>query len=178
MSNEYREWAKKNKICTNCFREKAFNGRTMCPECLDKNKERSEKTRTEASKEQRRKYIKRKRDLCVAFGICRECLKRHSVKGESKCLDCKVKQVKRNEAKRDKDKVKRNFRTQLSLCYFCGEKAIEGKKTCQKHYEIAGNNLKGFNRDNSKHIWRQIQSGEIKNLQHFIKLKGLPLSRG
>ena len=73
-TKEYREWAKSNGICINCYKERTWNGRTMCPECLDKNKECSERTRSETSKEQRRRYIKRKRNLCIAFGVCRECM--------------------------------------------------------------------------------------------------------
>lgn len=52
--NEYREWAKEKRLCVNCFQEKALEGRTMCAECLDKHKERCERTRSEKSKEQRR----------------------------------------------------------------------------------------------------------------------------
>lgn len=51
--NEYREWAKEKGLCVNCLKEKALKGRTMCAECLDKHKERCEKTRSEKSKEQR-----------------------------------------------------------------------------------------------------------------------------
>ena len=60
MTNEYREWYKKHHICENCGKEKAWKNTTMCPECLEKNKIRSEKTRSEESKEQRRKYVKKK----------------------------------------------------------------------------------------------------------------------
>lgn len=164
---EYRELAKKVGCCTSCFKEKCWQGRTMCPKCLDKNKESSERTRSETSKEQRRRYVKRKRDLCVAYSICRECMcKKATVK--LKCIECHVKELKR----RDKNRkgVKRNMRAELGLCYFCGEFAINGKKTCSKHFKIQGDKFKKWhneNRDNSNHIWRKIQSGEVKNIQHY-----------
>ena len=160
MINEYRKWAKAKGICVNCLNEKAWNGRTMCPECLDKHKERCERSRSEASREQRRKYIKRKRELCIAFGVCRECFKR-DVKVRNKCLECYVKQVKRNKAKVN---IPRERRIGLGLCYFCGNEVIEGKKVCEKHYKIIYNNLSKANKDNSNHIWRKLKNAEVKKV--------------
>ena len=97
MTNEYREWYKKHHICENCGKEKAWKNTTMCPECLEKHKIRSEKTRSEESKEQRRKYVKRKRELCIAFGICRECMKRPVIKGKLKCIECYAKEKQRSK---------------------------------------------------------------------------------
>lgn len=168
--NEYREWAKSRGICTNCYKEKAWNGRQMCAECLGKTQERSEATRSLSSKEQRKKYTKRKRDLCIAFGICRECLKRKSTIG-LKCTECHVKEIKRRRKNR-KD-IPRNMRAELGLCYFCGNKVIAGKKTCPKCYEIQSLKLKLWNskyRDNSTHIWRKIQCVEIENIKYRFKI--------
>ena len=170
MINEYKEWYKSKGICINCGKERAWSGRLMCPECLDKTKINSERTRTEESKEQRKKYIKRKRELCVAFGICRECLKKETKVGQ-KCLECYVKEVKRNEAKRTK--VKKNMRVELGLCYFCGQPTEDGHKTCKKHHIIMANNLSKASRDNSGHYWRKIQSGEVKVVQYKKKLLGV-----
>ena len=160
---EYRNWAIKNNICIRCYKEKAWNGRQMCPECLYKAQECSEKTRSESSKEQRRKYIKRKRELCIAFGVCRECLKRKATVG-LKCLECHIKEVKRNENRRTK--VPRNIRIELKLCYFCGKPAIEGNKVCEKHYEVYSKNILKSKHDTSNHVWRKIQSSEIKYLKY------------
>ena len=76
MSSEEREWYKLKGICTCCRKELAMINRTMCPECLDKTKENSERTRSTESKEQRKEYVKKKRQQCIENGICRECLKR------------------------------------------------------------------------------------------------------
>lgn len=171
--NEYRQWLKDNGYCINCGKEKAFEDRIMCPECLDKNKECSERTRSENSKEQRRRYIKRKRDLCIAFGVCRECLKKPAKVGV-KCLECHVKEVQR----RDKNRkyVRRDIRVELGLCYFCGDVAIDGKRTCEKHLQLQGDKLRKWHiesRNNRNHIWRKIQAGEIENLRHYYKVNGL-----
>lgn len=163
-TKEYREWAKSKGICINCCKERAWNGRQMCAECLDKAKARSERTRSNQSKHQRYKYIKRKRELCIAFGICRECLNKPATCGK-KCIECKAKEIKRNNRKRKE--VPRNMRVELGLCYFCGDKAIKGKGSCEKHHKIVSNNLKKWERNNSKHIWRTIQGMEINIIRSF-----------
>ena len=160
MGNEYREWLKSKGICVNCCSEKVWNNTTMCIECLDKHKERCEKSRSEASRVQRRKYIKRKRELCIAFGVCRDCFKR-DVKVGKMCLECYVKQVKRNNKRKN---IPREKRINLGLCYFCGDKVIEGKKVCEKHYKVMCNNLSKADKDNSTHIWRKLKDAEVKKV--------------
>ena len=163
MTNEYREWYKKHHICANCGKEKAWKNTTMCPECLEKHKIRCEKTRSEESKEQRRKYVKRKRELCIAFGICRECMKRPVVKGKLKCIECYAKEKQRNKRKSDK-KVARDIRINMGLCYFCGKPVEQGYKTCKKHHRICADNLGKASRDNSNHIWRRFTKAEIDKI--------------
>jgi hypothetical protein len=176
--NEYREWAKEKGLCVNCLKEKALKGRTMCAECLDKHKERCEKTRSEKSKEQRRKYIKRKRDLCIAFGICRECLKREAKIG-NKCLECHVKEIKRNRNRTIQKTVPRSLRVEVGLCYICGQKVLEGKKLCEKHYKIACKNIeKGRNSVNlQEHYWRKLDSAYVKR-NHFYKEQNKKMIEG
>jgi hypothetical protein len=161
----YREWLKENGFCVNCCIEKTWNNTTMCIECLDKHKERCEITRSESSKMQRKLYLKRKRELCVAFGVCRECLKRDAKAGK-RCVDCSIKTKKRY---REKGILPRSVRVELGLCYFCGEKAMTGWKTCEKHKKTMGDNLKSWDRDNTNHPWRKIQSAEVKKIKHFKK---------
>lgn len=168
MTNSYKQWLKNKGYCINCCKEKAFEGRTMCPDCLDKNKERAERTRSEKSKEQRRKYIKRKRELCIAFGVCRECFKRTAKVG-LKCTECYAKEINRRE--RNRKTVKRNMRTELGLCYFCGKQSVKGYKTCKIHLKLQGDKLKKWhsnNRDNSNHYWRRVQSAEIEKIRQYF----------
>lgn len=170
MTKEDYKWFKDRKICTQCRKEKVYQNKTMCIECLDKIKEMSEKYRSQKSKEQRKKYIKRKRELCIAFGVCRECLKKPAKVG-LKCTECYAKELQRRE--RNRKTVKRNIRVELGLCYFCGDPVVEGKRTCKKHLQLQGNKFKKWhneNRDNSNHIWRKIQAGEVRNIQHYRKM--------
>lgn len=114
----------------------------------------SEKQRTEISKEQRRNYVKRKRELCVAFGICRECLCREATQNKY-CLECFVKMRKRNNARR-KD-IHRAERISYGLCYFCGKPTEEGFKTCKEHHRMQAEKILKTNyQDNSEHIWRKL----------------------
>ena len=151
---------KERGLCVQCG-SLAVTGKTMCPECLDKAQESSERTRSEASKEQRRKYVAEKRKRCIERGICRECLKRNATVGKY-CLECYVKRH-RNKGS------KRAIWQSLGRCYFCGAEVEEGYKTCEKHRKIMAANISKWNRDNSNHIWRRIQAGEVKNIQHWCK---------
>ena len=163
------ELLKKMRICVECGKEDAWNGKTKCLQCLHSTKEASEKTRSNESKEQRKIYLSRKRELCIAFGICRECLTREVVEGKMRCNRCIVKQKVRYS---NKTKLKREERTSLGLCYFCGDTAIEGKKTCLKHYEITSNNLKKWNRDNKNHIWRSLDRANVIRVQKRKQTRG------
>lgn len=157
--NRY-DYLKFRGICVLCGKEKVWEDTTMCIECLDKHKERCEKTRSEASKEQRRKYVKRKRNLCIAFGICRECFKRE-VKVGLKCIECHAKEINRNKKRRTE--IPREIRPELKMCYFCGEPVKKGKKVCEKHYNICCKNIaKGYGKDNSNHYWRKVETASVK----------------
>jgi len=113
----------------------------------------TERTRTENSKQQRKEYLKKKREICIAFGVCRDCLSRDAVKGNY-CLECYIKNKKRNEAKR-KD-IARYDRASYGLCYFCGKPVEPGQKTCKEHHEIMAGNVKRTDYSNNKnHIWRK-----------------------
>lgn len=113
----------------------------------------SERTRTNKSRQQRREYMRRKREICIAFGVCRECMCRTAANGNY-CLECYVKIRNRSEAKRNG--IHRAERTSFGLCYFCGEPAEKGFKTCAKHHFVAANNLSGTDyQDNKSHPWRK-----------------------
>lgn len=114
----------------------------------------SENQRTETSKEQRRGYSKRKRELCIAFGICRECMCREATQNKY-CLECFVKMRKRNNARR-KD-IHRAERISYGLCYFCGKPTEEGFGTCKKHHMLQAKKISNANyQDNQNHIWRKL----------------------
>ena len=105
-SIELYKWYKSKGICTKCGTNKSKPGNTMCFDCADKSNQRSQDYyHNKMSKEQynrRLAYNKRKRELCVAFGLCRDCLKRDATKGKY-CLDCYIKYTRRNKKKSELD---------------------------------------------------------------------------
>lgn len=115
-----------------------------------------ERTRTRKSKQQRREYLKKKREICIAFGVCRECLSKDIVKGNY-CLECYVKNKKRNEAKRKG--IARYDRVSYGLCYFCGKPVESGYKTCTECHEIMADNITHTDySDNKSHVWRKLNN--------------------
>lgn len=80
--------------------------------------------RSEASREQRKAYLKRRREICIAFGVCRECMARDALPGIFRCERCVEK------AKTDA-KAYRQWYKDKGICTGCREhQAIEGKTIC------------------------------------------------
>lgn len=113
----------------------------------------TESHRTEKSREQRRNYVKRKREICIAFGVCRECMAKDAVVGNY-CVECFVKNKRRNELKR-KD-FPRSERPAYGKCYFCGKPVERGFKTCKKCHENIKERVMNRKINNSGHIWRNM----------------------
>jgi predicted amidophosphoribosyltransferase len=74
-NNEEYKFYKERGICVLCRKELAAIGRVSCPECLDKQKERSKKQWIE-NKDKLKLQRKRYDDLHIAFGICVRCHKK------------------------------------------------------------------------------------------------------
>lgn len=80
--------------------------------------------RSEASRQQRKAYIKRKREICIALGVCRECMCRDALPGIKRCLECDTKGKARN-------KEDRKWYKDKGICTECKEHpAMEGKTIC------------------------------------------------
>lgn len=83
--------------------------------------------RSKTSREQRKAYLKRKREICIAFGVCRECLARDAEKGLY-CTKCYQKM-------KDRTIPKRELYVELGLCTKCGGKRVDGYKLCERCLE-------------------------------------------
>lgn len=80
--------------------------------------------RSEASREQRKAYMKRKREICIAFSVCRECMASDALPGTKKCKECTEKGLNRN--KKDREWYKDN-----GICTKCRRHLVmEGKTIC------------------------------------------------
>ena len=157
-NKELYNWYKSKGICTKCGTNKAKPGGTMCFDCADKDIERSQdyyyNKMTEDQYKKRLAYNKRKRELCVAFGLCRDCLKRDAVKGKF-CLECYLKAQRRNKKKSEGDVI-RSERVEYGLCYFCGKPVLEGKKTCPDCYNNRKLSILKNKHNNTQHSWRGV----------------------
>lgn len=160
-NKELYNWYKSKGICTKCGTNKVKKGCTMCWDCAEKSNMRSQNyyhsKMTEDQYKRRLNYNRRKRELCVAFGICRDCLKRDAIKGRF-CLECYIKAQRRNMKKREGE-IQRTERVDYGLCYFCGKPVIEGKKTCPTCYENRKINVLTVKYDNINHSWRDVVNG-------------------
>ena len=152
---ELYEWYKSKNICTKCGTNKVKPGCTMCWDCAEKSNIQSQNyyhnKMTEDQYKRKIAYNKRKRELCVAFGLCRDCLKRDAVKGKF-CLECYIKYTRRNK-KKSEAAISRTLRVEYGLCYFCGKEVKPGKKTCPDCYNNRKITMLKNKFDNINHVW-------------------------
>ena len=89
-------------------------------------------------------------------GLCVDCGINPAVTGRTRCYECRIRNE-RNNLKRVK-KGRELWRSN-GKCYFCGEPALPGKKTCQRHYEIAVKSLSyAWNSTKSKEHQRKVSN--------------------
>lgn len=153
---EARGLCKARGICVMCRKAKAKTGRTMCLDCLDQVKITSEWNRSQESKDHRRAYNKKKVDLCVALGVCRNCQRRDAVHGQV-CEVCK--------SKRDVkalSKSKKALRQYLQTCTICGNKRVEGYRVCQRCLSVRRENLVKARNKCDRTYWKSLQTFEVR----------------
>lgn len=156
--SETYSWYKQKGICIKCRSEKAEPGKTMCLMCSTDDNERSKKyyhnKMSEEQKKNKRRKNNRKRDICVALGVCRNCLKKDATQGQF-CLECYIKHKLRNKNIREKKQlISRSERVSNGQCYFCGQPVVEGKRTCIKCLNIRQECIKSNKYNNNQHVWR------------------------
>lgn len=146
-----------NKDCFNCQYKDCINDDIyrVCksPEAI------------EHRKHYQRMHAKRKREEAKTKGVCIVCQKKKSSHG-SKCYECYIRQKRYD---RNKYNSEREIWRQKGLCYFCGKQPMEGKKTCEIHYNILLKNIKKCNEsENTKKA--QADFGRLnRNLGNYSK---------
>lgn len=124
------EWAKARGLCTQCMKERAAKGRTMCLVCLSVSAERNAKcnakldefTRNERKAKNREKmrnlYQERRKN-----GQCTRCGK--PADGKSFCNECRLK---RRRGYMERRTIKPEWQ-----CKKCDEPSVDGYCFCEKH---------------------------------------------
>lgn len=118
-------------ICVECKTRDAQKGRARCEMCAAKNAERSYRIKPstgtlEKNRERYQRYIE--------HGLCPKCSGRHKLEdGYRSCRFCRN-YAKENQ-KKNSNSISIQIRQEEGICRFCDEKALSGKRTCQKHYE-------------------------------------------
>jgi hypothetical protein len=131
---EMYEWYKGHGICPQCRIQDAEPGKTLCFDCLEKARVRANKYNKkhvkEKSQRDRERYYKRKEE-----GRCVKCGK-PSLKG-TLCVECAVKNNRRGNERNHKEGkcFPDGLRTELGICKWCNEKAVDGSIYCEKHLE-------------------------------------------
>lgn len=147
MTKEDYQNYKDNHVCPQCGMRKAAPGKVRCEICLAQNAksaQRKRDSRTESEKEalnmRRRTYFNNLKENRRINGLCIWCGKPVSKSSKCFCIDCKIKNQRRNEAR--KSGVPRSERHLYGICYRCGKNhVIDGKKLCQSCYEKNINSL-------------------------------------
>ena len=151
-----------NMDCFNCVFPDCVNDRVYPESNLYKN-------RPEEQKQYQKEYARKKRQEAKEKGFCIICRKKPATKG-AKCYECFLRQKRHDKSKYDgrREEWKRN-----GLCYFCGEKCVEDKKVCEKHYKYLiknidicnqSENTKRSQKDFKEYYWK---SRGRKNEQSF-----------
>lgn len=132
-------------VCAKCGKNPPKPNRAKCFDCLEKeaqNRRNRLLNETEDERKQRlermRLYNQRSRRKAKEDGKCINCKKPLSVNSECFCIDCRVKNQRKNDRK--KDGIDRSERKQYGRCYICNKVADKGR-LCLDCYERACNNL-------------------------------------
>ena len=142
-SQELYIWYKEMGICPQCGTNKASPHRVRCEECLIKNAESSEKQRQKKSqtirKQKHKSYIRSLRQSRKESGLCVWCGKPICSSSTVFCIDCKIKNQRRNEQR--KIGIERSERPSYGFCYTCGEPLNRTGRVCKKCAEMMTDNL-------------------------------------
>lgn len=152
--NETRKWYQQNGICPRCKKEKLYGDEKQCLECNAKSYEKVVKSRDrDHYNETHREWSKRTHHEAISKGICTRCRKRKADHGYKTCGICRAKDAEKKRL-RNVDKITREEKAELGLCYWCMEPVKPGYKTCQRCYDRCVENSRKADRSN--HIWRSM----------------------
>jgi hypothetical protein len=167
------KFLKSRRICTKCGKRKAVNNVTYCEYCLEKdvikNAKYREKNR-ETLRQKNKERMKNLRDKRKQNGECTDCGNKLNLlldgKNVAKCKKCRTyhkNYIAKRRSEIEKEYITKEERVKAKLCLYCNSKAIENKKLCEKHFNIALENLSKADKG-SDHIWRKHDNANIKKI--------------
>lgn len=140
VGRETRNKLREMGFCPCCGSRKIYENEKYCDICTERDRELHQKYREENRESDRlrhRNYMRNRYKQKTENGYCPRCGSRKPLAGKTLCPVCSKKDMERyyhNSTRSTKEQ--RDFWKENGFCYQCGEKAIEGKKLCQKHYDI------------------------------------------
>lgn len=140
-------WYKSHGICTSCGANDAWKGHVLCLECRMKAISRREDKPQKLSTEQKynhEQHQKRRREILIAFGVCKVCGKRNAREGRVTCEICSAKYNNKRREKLHQTGVTtpREVLSDGSRCAICGADELKkGYKVCEKCYPALRDNM-------------------------------------
>lgn len=120
-------------LCTVCGKNKPFNGRKICEDCLQKNAERRwTLMSTPEGKEQVKGYTAARTQKLKDAGRCESCGGVKENPEMTLCEKCRRKKQIRSRIYYANNKIERPW----NQCRRCDALAVPGKKLCEKHYAL------------------------------------------
>lgn len=122
--------------CVQCGNQDAYtiNGRTLCADCTglknEYQKRDYEKTKVKRANRMALRYEKLKSE-----GKCPQCTRKIDDIRFSLCSICRGKRRTKYLLAQQENGGYLPYREDSTKCYFCGKKAITGKRTCKEHLE-------------------------------------------
>lgn len=118
------ECYKKLGVCVACRRENAEPNKTLCFECNERQKQRTNNRRASMTAEEKAKKIQKNKIQYAerkSQGLCVRCGKRKATENYSNCVECRIKDNRRKSRYIPKSPVPIDMRNALGLCRQCGE---------------------------------------------------------
>ena len=153
-------------ICPRCRKNPIMGEEKQCPECRAKLQEWKSKRPEEKKlrdKESIRLSHERIRQERRDAGICYICGKREVEKGKKRCLVCKESsnRYNRERSNRKSNKLTREQKIEQGICIWCDQKAKDGKRLCEEHYDKSICNLTKGRKPNEQ--WRKENNAAFDN---------------
>lgn len=147
-------------LCPKCQKVRLYVGEKICPDCLEKARKFRESHRDDINRKQVIYHAKRMAERDETK--CIYCQRRPPEPGYKSCEYCRAK-LRKKYSERRAGRLTPSERPRYGLCYFCGEPVVNGKKVCQKHYDMALEHLKRASTNG--HYWRKDETKRYEDMK-------------